>query len=40
VSVSAREVRERLVAGESVRYRVPLTVAEYIAQHRLYEEPA
>jgi nicotinate-nucleotide adenylyltransferase len=40
VAVSAREVRERLAAGESVRYRVPLPVAEYIAQHRLYEEPA
>jgi nicotinate-nucleotide adenylyltransferase len=40
VAVSAREVRERLAAGESVRYRVPLAVAEYIAQHGLYEEPA
>jgi len=40
VAVSAQEVRERLAGGESVRYRVPLPVAEYIAEHRLYEEPA
>jgi nicotinate-nucleotide adenylyltransferase len=37
--VSARAVREQLVAGESVRYLVPPTVAEYIAGHRLYREP-
>jgi nicotinate-nucleotide adenylyltransferase len=40
VDVSAREIRERLRAGESVRYQVPLTVAEYIAAHGLYREPA
>ena len=40
VAVSARKVRERLAAGESVRYQLPLAVAEYIAQHRLYHEPA
>ena len=40
VPVSAREVRERLAAGESVRYQVPLAVAEYIAHHDLYREPA
>lgn len=40
VAVSAREVRERLAAGESARYQVPLAVAEYIADHRLYREPA
>lgn len=40
VPVSAREVRERLTAGESARYQVPLAVAEYIADHRLYREPA
>jgi nicotinate-nucleotide adenylyltransferase len=39
VAVSAREIRERLVAGESARYQVPLAVAEYIADHRLYREP-
>jgi nicotinate-nucleotide adenylyltransferase len=40
VPVSAREVRERLAVGESARYLVPLAVAEYIAAHRLYREPA
>ncbi|HWC03146.1 MAG TPA: nicotinate-nucleotide adenylyltransferase [Methylomirabilota bacterium] len=40
VPVSARQVRERLAAGESARYLVPLTVAEYIADHRLYGELA
>jgi nicotinate-nucleotide adenylyltransferase len=40
VAVSAREVRERLAAGESARYQVPLSVAEYIAHHELYREPA
>jgi nicotinate-nucleotide adenylyltransferase len=40
VAVSAREVRERLAAGESARYQVPLAVAEYIADHCLYREPA
>lgn len=37
--VSAREIRRRVAAGESVRYLVPLAVAEYIGQHRLYTEP-
>jgi nicotinate-nucleotide adenylyltransferase len=37
--VSAQDLRRRLQAGESVRYRVPLAVAEYIGQHRLYAEP-
>lgn len=36
--VSAREIRRRLAAGESVRYLVPLPVAEYIGHHRLYAE--
>jgi len=39
VPVSAREVRDRLAAGESARYHVPLSVAEYIAHHALYREP-
>lgn len=39
VPVSAREVRERLAAGESVRDQVPLAVAEYITHHRLYGRP-
>ena len=40
VAVSAREVRDRLAAGESARDQVPLGVAEYIAHHELYREPA
>lgn len=36
VAVSAREIRQRLAAGESMRYLVPLAVAEYITQHQLY----
>lgn len=36
VAVSAREIRERLRRGESVRYLVPLAVADYVAQQRLY----
>jgi nicotinate-nucleotide adenylyltransferase len=40
VDVSAREIRERLGAGESARYQVPLAVAEYIAAHHLYRERA
>jgi nicotinic acid mononucleotide adenylyltransferase len=37
--VSAREIRRRLAAGQSIRYLVPLSVAEYIAHQRLYVEP-
>lgn len=37
--VSARDIRRRLAAGESVRYLTPPAVADYIAQHRLYTEP-
>lgn len=37
--VSAREIRRRVAAGESVRYLVPLAVADYIGQQRLYTEP-
>jgi nicotinate-nucleotide adenylyltransferase len=38
--VSAGEIRHALAAGESVRYRVPPLVADYIAAHHLYREPA
>jgi nicotinate-nucleotide adenylyltransferase len=34
--VSAREIRRRLTVGQSIRYLVPLPVAEYIAHQRLY----
>jgi nicotinate-nucleotide adenylyltransferase len=40
VAVSARGVRERLAAGASVRDQLPRAVAEYIADHGLYREPA
>lgn len=39
IPVSAREIRQRLAEGQSVRYLVPLPVAEYIAQHQLYVGP-
>jgi nicotinate-nucleotide adenylyltransferase len=38
LDVSAREIRAGVAAGDSVRYRVPLAVAEYIADHGLYRE--
>jgi nicotinate-nucleotide adenylyltransferase len=38
--VSARDVRAHRRAGRSVRYLVPLPVADYIVQRRLYAEPA
>jgi nicotinate-nucleotide adenylyltransferase len=36
LAVSATAVRERVRRGESVRYLVPETVADYIAKRRLY----
>jgi nicotinate-nucleotide adenylyltransferase len=36
LSISSTEVRERLAAGGSVRYLVPLAVAEYIEKRGLY----
>lgn len=38
--VSARDVRAALGRGESVRYRVPSAVADYITARRLYRESA
>lgn len=38
--ISGSVVRRRAAAGRSVRYLVPDAVARYIAQHRLYQEPA
>lgn len=34
--VSAQEIRGRLASGQSVRYLVPLAVADYLGQRRLY----
>jgi nicotinic acid mononucleotide adenylyltransferase len=33
-------VRRRAAVGRSVRYLVPDAVAAYLAEHRLYQEPA
>ena len=38
--ISGSVVRRRVAAGRSIRYLVPDAVARYIAQHRLYLEPA
>ena len=40
VGESATLVRERIEAGESVRYLVPEPVWRYIVEHRLYQTPA
>jgi len=39
IPVSARAVRRRLGAGESVEGQIPPAVAAYIADHDLYREP-
>jgi len=36
VAISSTGVRERMAAGEPIRYLVPDAVIEYIAEHRLY----
>ncbi|MFH0797098.1 MAG: nicotinate-nucleotide adenylyltransferase [Candidatus Omnitrophota bacterium] len=36
-SVSAREIRQRIKAGRSIRYLVPDLVREYIGQYGLYK---
>lgn len=38
--ISGSVVRRRAAVGRSVRYLVPDAVAAYIADHRLYQEPA
>jgi nicotinate-nucleotide adenylyltransferase len=40
IDISATEVRRRVSRGQPIRYWVPDTVAEYIARHRLYLDPA
>jgi len=36
IDISATEIRRRVRQGQSIRYWVPDTVAEYIKSHRLY----
>lgn len=36
VDVSSTDIRERVTKGHSIRHLVPLTVEEYIREHRLY----
>ncbi len=37
IEISASDIRARLRAGRNIRYLVPGAVADYIAQHRLYQ---
>jgi nicotinate-nucleotide adenylyltransferase len=37
IGISSTTIRQRMWAGQSIRYYVPAAVADYIAQHGLYE---
>jgi nicotinate-nucleotide adenylyltransferase len=39
VGISAAAIRARLAKGRSVRYMLPVRVAEYVRRHRLYRRP-
>ncbi len=39
IELSSRELRERIARGESIRYRVPRAVEQYIREHQLYLSP-
>jgi nicotinate-nucleotide adenylyltransferase len=39
VGISAAAIRARLAKGRSVRYMLPVSVAEYVTRHRLYRSP-
>jgi nicotinate-nucleotide adenylyltransferase len=39
VGISAAAIRARLAKGHSVRYMLPVRVAEYVRRHRLYRSP-
>ena len=36
IDIAATEIRERIQAGQSIRYFVPDRVRHYIEEHRLY----
>lgn len=38
IDISASAIRQRIRAGQSIRYLVPDAVAAYIAEHRLYAD--
>jgi nicotinate-nucleotide adenylyltransferase len=38
LDISAASIRTRVAAGRSIRFLVPVAVAEYIAHHRLYRQ--
>jgi len=40
LDISATAIRSALAAGESARYLLPAAVLDYIALHRLYQNPA
>jgi nicotinate-nucleotide adenylyltransferase len=40
LEISSSDIRRRVAAGESIDDLVPEAVAEFIARHRLYREPA
>lgn len=40
IEISATEIRRRVRAGLTIRYWVPDSVAEYVAEHRLYLDGA
>jgi len=39
VGISSAAIRARLAKGRSVRYMLPVRVAEYVGRHRLYRRP-
>jgi nicotinate-nucleotide adenylyltransferase len=40
IAISATDIRRRVREGQPIRYWVPDAVAEYVARHRLYLDPA
>jgi nicotinate-nucleotide adenylyltransferase len=36
IGLSASDIRRRVAAGQSIRYRTPRAVEKYIETHRLY----